>query len=180
MIRLADDLDQRRSAAVQIDVGKAVGILEAVVNALSGVIFHVHAGHADPAGFAVTVHLDEAVFGERLIVLRDLVALGKVRVKIIFAGEDGFRVHLALECKRGFDRELNRVLVEHRQCPRHPQTDGTNIAVGRRAKTSRASAEDFRAGRELNVHFEPDDGLIFGDDGGRRQRIFDRRHVSLL
>ncbi len=48
-VGLADDLDQRRAAAVEIDVGVAVGILEAVVNALAGVVFHVDAGHADAA-----------------------------------------------------------------------------------------------------------------------------------
>ena len=46
-VGLADDLDQRRAGAIQIDIGVAVGILEAVVDALAGVVFHVDARDAD-------------------------------------------------------------------------------------------------------------------------------------
>ena len=46
-VGLGDDLDQRRAAAVEIDVGARGGVCKAVVDALAGVLFHVEAGDAD-------------------------------------------------------------------------------------------------------------------------------------
>ncbi len=87
-VGLADDFDQRRAAAVEIDVGVAVGILETVVHALAGVVFHVDAGDADAlAASPSTIDIDKAVFGERLIVLRDLVALGQIGIEVVLARE---------------------------------------------------------------------------------------------
>ena len=42
-----DDLDERHAAAVVVDVGAAVGIGEAFVQRLAGVLFHVDARQAD-------------------------------------------------------------------------------------------------------------------------------------
>ena len=86
-VGLADDFDQRRAAAVQVDVGVAVGILEAVVDALAGVVFHVDARDADALVRAVHHDIDAAVLGQRLIVLRDLVALGQVGIEVVLARE---------------------------------------------------------------------------------------------
>ncbi len=86
-IGLAHDLDQRRAAAVQVDVGVAVGIAEAIVLALAGIIFHVDAGDADALLPAVHLDIDEAVLGERLIVHGNLIALGRIGIEIILARE---------------------------------------------------------------------------------------------
>ena len=99
-VGLADDFDQRRAAAVEVDVGARGGVGEAVVEAFAGVLFHVEAGDAD-AFCAVAVGIvDVAVLGERLVVLRDLVALGQVGVEVVFAGEDGAFADLAVEGQR--------------------------------------------------------------------------------
>ena len=46
-VGLADDLDQRRAAAVQVEIGARGGVGKAFVQALARVLFHVQAGDAD-------------------------------------------------------------------------------------------------------------------------------------
>ncbi len=53
-VGLAHDFNQRRAAAVQIHVGVAVGVLETVMNALAGIVFHVDARDADALLLALT------------------------------------------------------------------------------------------------------------------------------
>ena len=52
--------------------------------------------------------LDVAVLGERLVELADLVALGKIGIEIVFAGEDGGFVDLEVERLRGLDGEVDQ------------------------------------------------------------------------
>ena len=66
-VRLADDLDQRRAGPVQVDVGVAIGIAEALMQALAGIIFHVDARDADPFHAAGELNVDVTVLGKRLI-----------------------------------------------------------------------------------------------------------------
>ena len=49
-VGLGDDLDERHAAAVEVDVGLAIGIGEALVQRLAGVLFHVDARDADAHG----------------------------------------------------------------------------------------------------------------------------------
>ncbi len=49
-IRLRHDLDERRAAAVEIDVAAAVGVWKTLVQRLASVLFHVHARDADAPG----------------------------------------------------------------------------------------------------------------------------------
>ena len=46
-IRLGDDLDQRRAAAIEIEVGLLVGVGEPLVERLARIFLHVHARDAD-------------------------------------------------------------------------------------------------------------------------------------
>ena len=46
-VRLGDDLDERHAAAVEVDVGLAIGVGEALVERLAGVLLHVDARDAD-------------------------------------------------------------------------------------------------------------------------------------
>ena len=86
-VGFGDDLDERSSAAVEVDVGARDRVGEAVVEALAGVLFQVEAGDADALGVACCVgDVDLAVLGERLVELRDLVALGRGRGRSSFCG----------------------------------------------------------------------------------------------
>src|SRR5579872_6880107 len=75
-IGLTDDFDQRCAATVQIYIGITVGILEAVVNALAGIVFHVDTRDADALALAFDRDFDPAALGQRLVVLGNLIALG--------------------------------------------------------------------------------------------------------
>ena len=106
-IGLADDFDQRRAAAVEVHIGIAAGILEALVDALAGVVLHVNAGHANAFRGAIDHDIDVAPLGEWLVILRDLVALGQVRVEVVLAGETRVRADAAIQRQRAFDGQLH-------------------------------------------------------------------------
>ena len=95
-VRLGHDLQQRRAGAVEIDPGQ---LAEALVHRLAGVLLEVGARDPDPPFLTRTVQLDVHVspahYGE--LVLADLVALGKIRIEVVLAGEYRTR------CNRGID-----------------------------------------------------------------------------
>ncbi len=70
---------------------------EAFVKIFRGVFFQVKAGDADACFGAAKFDFEPSVGGERQFVLRDLVALGQVRVEVVFAGEAGMFVHVAIQ-----------------------------------------------------------------------------------
>ena len=77
-VGLGDDLDERHAAAVVVDVGLAIGVGEAFVQRLAGVLFHVHARDADArASRRRSGTRPTPPRRERLLVLRDLIALGR-------------------------------------------------------------------------------------------------------
>ena len=114
---------------------------------------------------------DVAVLGQRLVVLRNLVALGQIGIEIILAREDRGLVDLAVQRRRGQHRKLHRLLVQHRQRAGQSQAYRTDIGVRRIAKAGRAAAEDLGLRQQLDVDFESDDRLVLGlrrDRGFRR------------
>src|SRR5437764_13956398 len=87
-IGLGDDLDEWHAAAVEIEVRLARRVAEHFVQRLAGVLFEVHPPDADaPADPAAGV-FDGAASRERLLILRDLVALRQVRIEVILAREE--------------------------------------------------------------------------------------------
>src|SRR5437588_472031 len=57
------------------------------------------------------------------------------------------------------DRELQRVLVGHRERPRQTEAHGTDSGVGRGPEGGRAAAEHLRDRSQLDVGLEADDRL---------------------
>jgi len=175
-VGFADDFDQRRAAAVEVHVGITVGVLEAVVDALARVVFHVDARHADALRDAVHHDIDAAVLPQRLVVLRNLVALGQVRIEVVLARKARFRANPAVQRQRPFDRQFHRLAAQHRQRARQPQADRADVGVGRRAEARGASAKNLRRGAELHVHFEPDDRFVARNYFGSRHSNSGRGH----
>ena len=97
---------------------------------------------------------------QRLVVLRNLVALGQVRIKIIFPRKNRSLVDAAIQRHRRQRSELHSFLIQHRQGSRHSQANRAHIGVGRSAKTRRARTENLRRRQQLDVHFQPNDRLI--------------------
>ena len=59
--------------------------------------------------------IDEAVFAERLVVLRNLVALGGIGIEIVFARETGNRIDSTVQRDGGFEGEFDGFVAEDRQ-----------------------------------------------------------------
>src|ERR1019366_5095440 len=147
---------------VQVNRGPLAAVGKAIVETLAGVFFQVHARYADSLGADRALDFDVAMFGQRLVVLRNLVALGQVGIEIVLAREDRRLVDLAVERRGGQPGKLNRPLVQHRQRARQTQTHRADIGVRRIAKLGRAAAEALGAGQQLDVDFQPDDRLVLG------------------
>ena len=164
-IGLADDFNQRRPAAVQVDVGAIGRVGKAVMHALAGVLFHVQPRDADAARAALAVaDVEPAVLRQRLVELRDLVALRRVRIEVILPREDALFIHRAMQRGGREHGKLHRLAVQHRQRTRQPQADGAAMRIGLATVAINAAAERLRLRQELHMHFKPDDGLILRED----------------
>src|SRR5438128_411877 len=71
---------------------------------------------------------------DRLRVLRNLVAFGQIRVKVVLAIELSGLRDFAVQGNPGFNGELDYLAVENRENSRHSQTNRTNMIVGIAAK----------------------------------------------
>jgi hypothetical protein len=72
----------------------------------------VDAGEADPLCGAVQNNVDVAMRAHRQLVLADLIALGQVGIKIIFAGENAFASNFTVSRQSRFDRELDNFFIQ--------------------------------------------------------------------
>ncbi len=142
-VRFAHDFDQRRAAPVVVDVRFAIGIGEPFVQRLARVFLEVNARDADAREPVGGCELHQACAGERLFVLRNLIALGQIGIEVILARENRRRVDPAAERQRGANREVDRTAVQYRQRARKSEADGTDVRVRRRAERCAAAAEDF-------------------------------------
>ena len=163
-VGLADDFHQGYARAVEIDQA-AIGR----VDVLAGVFLQVDADQADAGRAAVaglTGQIDVAAQAQWSLVLAYLVALGQVRIEVVFAVEDRPRRDFAMRRQAHPNRQLQHPGVEHRQHPRHPGAYRAHMGVGRGAERGRASAENLGLGQELAMHLQPDYCLVFFVDGG--------------
>ena len=179
-VRLADDLDEGSAAAVEIDIGVAAGIRKAVVDALAGVVLHVDARHADSLRRTIHHDIDVPMLGQRLIVLRNLIALGKIRIEVVFAGEARHRPDLAIERERGANGQLHGLLGQDGQGAREAETHGANIGIRRRAKAGGTATKYLGGRRQLSVYFQADYRLVAGDVLRCGQAHESCRHVSII
>ena len=166
-VGLADNLHQRHPAAVEVEVGFGLRFRQTFVQRLARVLLQVQPRNVDaflasllPGAAGRNVDFQPAVLGQRPVVLRNLVALGQVRIKIVFAREDGLLPHLTVDCQRRPRRQLRHLPVQHRQRPRQAQADRADVGVGRVAEAGRAAAENLRGRLQLHVDFQADDGLV--------------------
>jgi hypothetical protein len=120
----------------------------------------VDAGDADAPLAAVDANGEMAVLRQGAFVLGNLIALGKVRVEVIFPGKDGLRRDLTVSGQGHFQGAGHRLAVEHRQRPRHPQAHFADLGVGGPPENRGAAAKDFGRSQQLGVNLQPDDGFV--------------------
>src|SRR5439155_14278283 len=158
--------------AVVIDEARLGRLEGPLVEELADVLFQMESLDADDARRPVDLDLETAVFGQRLLVLGDLVVLRHVRVVVVFAREAARVVHATVERERGADAELDRAAVDDGKHARHSLADRARLAVRRRPEGRRTAAEHLRPREELRVDLEADDGLHWS---GGRETGFHRR-----
>src|SRR5947209_17065514 len=108
------------------------------MEALAGIFFHVKPRDANT--FAVR-KFDGAMLRERLVVLRDLISLGQVRIEVVLAREDAALVDRTFQRKGRLYGELHGTAIEHGQRSRQSQTHRTDVRVGRYPELCRAAAK---------------------------------------
>jgi hypothetical protein len=86
-----------------------------IMQALARVFFHVQAGDTDALRPARALDLDVTKLGDRLVILRNLVALGQVGIKVVLAREDRGLVDAAVQGHGCKHREFHGLPVEHWQ-----------------------------------------------------------------
>ena len=160
-VGLGDDLDERHAAAVVVDVGLAIGVGEPFVQRLAGVLFHVDARDADACRVRRRCEARRAPpRRQRLLVLRNLIALRQVRIEVVLAREDRRLVdrRSRAPARRG-SRSRRRARFSTGSAPGSPRQTGQTWVFGARAERRAAAAEDLRRGQQLRVDLEADDGF---------------------
>ena len=161
-VGLGHDLDERHAAAVEIQVGGAGRVGEAVMERLAGVLLHVHAGDADGHDAAVGREADGPARRERPVVLRDLIPLGQIGIEVVLPREDRLGMDAAAQGQGGARRELHGAAVQDGQRTGKPETHGTERGIGLGAEPGGAAAENLGGGQQLRVNLQADNRLKFG------------------
>ena len=120
------------------------------------------------------------MLGQRLIILRDLIALGQVGVEVVFARKARITPDFAVQRQRRLDGLGHHLAVENRQGPRQAQAYRTGLRVGRSAEVGRAAAEDLSPSEQLDMDFQANDGLVFGDRFRAGEANLDHLHRASL
>ena len=74
-------------------------------------------------------HRNLAAANNGIIELADLIALGQIWVKIIFAHEEGVRIDLRTNCQTKQRSKAHRLRIEHRQHPRIAQINFIHVGI---------------------------------------------------
>ncbi len=98
-----------------------------------------------------------ALADDRVLVLRDLIALRQVGIEVVLAVEHRALVDLRLEPQAGAHRLLHAFLVDDGQHSRHGRVDQRDVRIGIAAEFGRGAGEKFRLGRDLRVNLHADD-----------------------
>jgi hypothetical protein len=104
---------------------------------------------------------DKAMLCERVLIHRNLIALGEIRIKIVFSGKKTERTNPAGSSQPQFDGKFHGLPVHHRERPRLTGTDGAGLRVRFFPKCGGAPTEYFRPGQELGMDFQANNGFIF-------------------
>ncbi len=162
-----------------------------VVHRLAGILLEVQAFDADLDVFELALAIrsdgndDLPLADDRILELRDLVALRQVGVEIVLAVEDRAVVDHGLEAEAGANRLLDAFLVDDGQHAGHGRVDQRNVGVRRLAEFSRGTRKELRIGKHLGMDLHADDDLPVA--GGARNEAFgigsadvDNAHIMLF
>ncbi len=111
-------------------------------------------------GRTFDLDVQKAVLGQGKFVLGDLVTLRKIRIKVVFPGEDRLGIDPAVGGQGHFQGELHGFPVQDRERTGHPQADLADLGIGRGPEGGGAAAEDLAGGEQMGVDLQPDNGFV--------------------
>src|SRR4029079_6808606 len=100
-------------------------------------------------------YLDPTVFRERPIVLRDLIALRKIRVEIVLTRKNRLVVDVEIKCESGAGSHLDDSAVHNWERAGQSETHRTCVGVCVVSKPCRAPTKYFGVCFELCVGLKP-------------------------
>src|SRR5208337_2416111 len=175
-VGLADDLHQRHTRTVEVDIRLRRML---VVQALAGVLLQVQPRDADLLGAAVgELDLHRAGADDRVRVLADLIAGWQVGVEVVLAVETAGQIDVRVQAQTGAHRLCDALPVDHRQHARERRIDEADLRVRLGSERGRRAAEQFRVADHLRMHFQPDHDLP--GSGAAVERVGRRVHLGPL
>ena len=162
-IRFGDNLHQRDATAVQIDIrhGRVL-----IVHQLACILLDMDALNADLLArcvgvFLIKADINFAFADNRVVKLRNLVALRQIGIKVILAIKARPFVDLGVDRHAGAHGLPHALAVEHRQHAGHGRVDQRNLTIGLCAKGGGGARKQFGVRGDLGVNLKSDDDFPF-------------------
>ncbi len=175
-VRLGHDFHQRNARTVQVHEGHGRVL---VVHGLAGILLQMQALDADfdILEIALTIWTerngDGAFTDDRVLELRNLVALRQIRIEVVLAVEDRTVVDLRLQTETGANRLPDAFLVDDGQHAGHGRINQRHVGVRRIAEGRGRAGEKLGIGQNLRMHLHADDDLpIAGGAGDKAFRVW--------
>ena len=153
-IRLGHDFEQGNPRTVKVDPGRVV---KSLVQRLAGILLEMGPGDTDDL-FAAILKLNGNPSGpdDRQLILADLIALGQIRIEIIFARKHRPRRYLGGDGKAEHHRHAYRLAVENGQHPRVTEIDRAGVDIGFCTKGGGGTGENLAPRQQLSMNLESD------------------------
>jgi len=110
---------------------------------------------------ALKHNFDKTMLCEWVLIHRNLIAFGEIRIEIVFSGKKTKRTNPTGSSQPQFDGKFHSLPVHHRERPRLTGTDGAGLRVRLFPKCGGAPTEYLRSGQELGMDFQANNGFIF-------------------
>jgi hypothetical protein len=130
-----------------------------IVHQLAGILLDMNP--LDTDDFLTLIGFDgqRSLAHDRMIKLRNLIALRQIGIEIILAIEAAPVMDFGIDGQPGTYRLLHAFAVQHRQHSRHCGVDQRNLSVRFRTEFGRCAGEQLGVGRNLRVNLKADHDL---------------------
>src|SRR5271166_3201849 len=112
--------------------------------------------HLDGA-VGAQIDQDLALADDRVLVLRDLIALWKIGIEVVLAVEDRAMIDLGLEAEPGANGLRHTFAVDDGEHPRHRRVNQRDVRIGLPPERCRSPREQLRPRGHLSMNRGADD-----------------------
>ena len=89
------------------------------------------------------INFNHAFANNRVLVLRNLIALRQIGIEVVFALKDRVHIDLGIQAQTGAYSLFNAKLVDNRQHTRHARINGRHLRIRCRAEICRSAGKEF-------------------------------------